>query len=43
MNATVCAAGDHGEDGRRKIAGSDKHKRVQKRERRGGSQEKQEF
>ena len=28
INATVCAAADHGEDGRRKIAGSDQHERT---------------
>jgi hypothetical protein len=43
MTATVCAAGDHGEDGRQKIAGSDKHRRVQKRNGRAGDQEKQEI
>jgi len=43
INATVCAAEDHGEDERQKIAGRDKHRRVQKREGRVGDQEKQEI
>ena len=30
INATVCAAADHGEDGQQKIAGGDKHRRVRK-------------
>jgi hypothetical protein len=43
INATVCAAGDHGEDGRQRIAASDMHRRVQKREGRAGDQEKQQI
>jgi hypothetical protein len=38
----LCAVGDHGEDGRQKIAGSDERRRVQKREGRAGDQEEQE-
>jgi hypothetical protein len=42
MNATVCAAEDHGEDEQWKIAGGGKHRRVQKREGEQSDQEKRE-
>jgi len=42
INATVCAAPDHGADERQKLAGGDKHRRVQDREEERGDQEKRE-
>ena len=43
INATVCAALDHGEGGRRKIAGSDSAKEVQGGRKGASDQEKQEI
>jgi hypothetical protein len=42
INATVCAAADHGEDEQWKIAGGDKHRRVQEGEGEQSDQEKHE-
>ncbi len=42
MNATVCAAADHGEDRQHKIAGSGQRKRVQQRKGEQIDQEEQE-
>ena len=43
MNATVCAAEDHGDDRRRKAAGDDPPRRVQQGRGRPNGQEKQEI
>ena len=43
INATVCAAVDHGEDRQHKIAGSDYRKWVQAEHERGSGQGKREI
>ena len=43
INATVCAAADHGDDRQHKIAGSDQGKRVQEGQERAMTRAKQEF
>ncbi len=43
MNATVCGDIDHGEEWRRKIAGSDVGRRLQESQRMRIDQEKQQF
>jgi hypothetical protein len=43
MNATVCAAEDHGEDGRHEIAGSDRRRSAQAGQEGTSGQEKQEL
>jgi hypothetical protein len=43
INATVCAAEDHGEDRRHEIAGSDQRRNVQAGQERASGQEKQEL
>jgi hypothetical protein len=43
MNATVCGDMDHGEEGKRKIAGSDEGRRLQESQGVRIDQEKQQF
>jgi hypothetical protein len=43
INATVCAAADHGEDSQHKIAGGDHFGRVLRGEETSSDQEKQEI